>query len=207
MSCKSVATRKLANTVLYAPVPYRFAGVYRQVSEKPVCRKLSCWELGLAEARFPRRGLLGSLMERGKGSFLLNRRSPAKIVHITHVAIPQLMPLCRWEKRGKREKHSMRFMLTFRVPMDEGNAGIKDGSLGQTLETIIDELKPEAAYFGPIEGARGGYLVVNFDDPSQLPAVAEPLFVGLGATIQIGPVFTPDELPTETLQQVAQKYG
>jgi hypothetical protein len=101
----------------------------------------------------------------------------------------------------------MRFMLTFRVPMDEGNAGIKDGSLGQTLETIIDELKPEAAYFGPIEGARGGYLVVNFDDPSQLPAIAEPLFLGLGATIQISPVFTPDELPTETLQQVAQKYG
>jgi hypothetical protein len=30
----------------------------------------------------------------------------------------------------------MRFMLTFRVLMDEGNAGIKDGSLGQTLETI-----------------------------------------------------------------------
>src|SRR5918992_3265561 len=111
------------------------------------------------------------------------------------------------EKAGGRRRKSMRFMLTFRVPMDEGNAGIKDGSLGQTLQTIIDELNPEAAYFGPIEGARGGYLVVNFDDPSQLPAIAEPLFLGLGATIQISPVFTPDELPTETLQQVAQKYG
>ncbi len=101
----------------------------------------------------------------------------------------------------------MRFMLTFRVPMDEGNTGIIDGSLGQTLEAIIDELKPEAAYFGPIDGARGGHLVVNFDDPSQLPAFAEPLFLGLGATIQIYPVFTPEELPTETLQQTAQKYG
>ena len=101
----------------------------------------------------------------------------------------------------------MRFMLTFRVPMDEGNTGIMDGSLGQTLEAIIDELKPEAAYFGPIDGARGGHLVVNFDDPSQLPAFGEPLFLGLGATIQIYPVFTPDEMPTETLQQTAQKYG
>ena len=101
----------------------------------------------------------------------------------------------------------MRFMLTFRVPMDEGNAAIKDGSIGPTLQAIIDELKPEAAYFGPMEGARGAYLVVNFDDPSQLPAVAEPLFLGLGATIQISPVFTPEELPAETLQQAAQKYG
>ena len=101
----------------------------------------------------------------------------------------------------------MRFMLTFRVPMDEGNAAIKDGSIGPTLQAIIDELKPEAAYFGPMEGARGGYLVVNFDDPSQLPAVAEPLFLALGATIQISPVFTPEELPAEALQQAAQKYG
>src|SRR5215212_6293820 len=77
----SVATRKLANTVLYAPVPYRYAGVYRQVSEKPVCRKLSCWELGLAEARFPRRGLLGSLMERGKGSFLLRGCANRRVTH------------------------------------------------------------------------------------------------------------------------------
>ncbi len=101
----------------------------------------------------------------------------------------------------------MRFMATFRGPMEEGNAAIKDGSLGQTLEAIINELKPEAAYFGPIEGARGGHLVVNFDEPSQIPAVAEPLFLGLGATIQIYPVFTPDELTTETLQQAAQNYG
>ena len=101
----------------------------------------------------------------------------------------------------------MRFMVTVRVPMDEGNAAVTDGSLGQTLETIIDDLKPEAAYFGPIEGARGGYLVVNFDDPSQLPAVTELLFVGLGATIQFTPVFTPDELSAERLQQAAQKYG
>ena len=112
------------------------------------------------------------------------------------------------EVAGDKERRElMRFMLTFRVPMDEGNAAIKDGSIGPTLEAIIDELKPEAAYFGPIEGARGGYLVVNFDDPSQLPAVAEPLFLGLGATIQISPVFTPEELPAETLQQAAQKYG
>ena len=101
----------------------------------------------------------------------------------------------------------MRFMVTFRIPMDEGTAAVKDGSIGPALEAILDDLKPEAAYLGPIEGARGGYLVVNFDEPSQIPAIAEPLFLGLGATIQITPVFTPEELPTEILQQAAQKYG
>jgi hypothetical protein len=101
----------------------------------------------------------------------------------------------------------MRFMVTFRVPMEEGNALIKDGRIGPTMESILDDLKPEAAYLAEIEGARGGYLVVNMDDASQMPAIFEPLFLGLGATVQIHPVFTPDEMPVETLQQVAQKYG
>src|ERR671918_3196895 len=101
----------------------------------------------------------------------------------------------------------MRFMLTFRIPPEEGNAAMKDGRFMSTFQSVLEELQPEAAYFGPIEGARGGYFVVNMDDPSQIPAIAEPFFLGLGATIQINPVFTPDELSAETLQQAAQKYG
>jgi hypothetical protein len=91
--------------------------------------------------------------------------------------------------------------------MEEGNALIKDGRIGPAMESILDDLKPEAAYLGEIEGARGGYLVVNMDDGSQIPAIAEPLFLGLGATVKISPVFTPEEMPVETLQQAAQKYG
>jgi hypothetical protein len=103
----------------------------------------------------------------------------------------------------------MRFMLTFRIPMDKGNAAVRDGSIGDVLQSILEDLKPEAAYFADIEGARGGYLVVNMDDASQIPAVAEPLFLGLGATVQTHPVFTPEDMPRamEALEQAAQKYG
>jgi hypothetical protein len=76
----------------------------------------------------------------------------------------------------------MRFMLTFRFSAEQGNALAKDGSLGQTVQTILEELKPEAAYFTAMDGTRGGYLVINMDDASQIPAMAEPLFLGLGAT-------------------------
>lgn len=103
----------------------------------------------------------------------------------------------------------MRFMITCRIPMDEGNAAIKDGSLPQTMQSIMEDLKPEAAYFGPMEGARGGYFVVNMDDASQMPAITEPLFLGLGATVQIHPVMTPEDLQKAgpSLEQAAQKYG
>ena len=69
----------------------------------------------------------------------------------------------------------MRFMLTFRIPMETGNKMIKDGSLPETIQTILEDLKPEAAYFSDIEGARGGYLVINMDDASQMPALRTPL--------------------------------
>ncbi len=103
----------------------------------------------------------------------------------------------------------MRFMLTFRIPPEEGNAAAKDGSLGDILQSIMEDLKPEAAYFAEIEGARGGYLVVNMEEASQLPTIAEPLFLGLGATVQIHPAFTPDDMPrvNEALERAVQKYG
>ncbi len=103
----------------------------------------------------------------------------------------------------------MRFMLTFRIPMDKGNAAVRDGSLPDTIQYVLEDLKPEAAYFSDIEGARGGYLVVNMDDASQIPAVAEPLFLAMDATVQVHPVFTPEDMPRamESMQQAAQKYS
>ena len=103
----------------------------------------------------------------------------------------------------------MRFMITFRVPPEEGNAAMKDGSFIPAFQNIMEDLQPEAAYLADIEGARGGYLVVNMDDASQIPAIAEPLFLGVGATVQIHPVFTLDDMPrvTEAIEQAVQKYG
>ncbi len=111
----------------------------------------------------------------------------------------------------------MRFMLSFRVPTDKGNAAIKEGPFFQTQQSIMEELNPEAAYFTDteaayftdVDGARGGYLIVNMDDASQLPAMAEPLFFGLGATIQVHLVMTAEDLQkaTPALEQAAQKYG
>jgi hypothetical protein len=103
----------------------------------------------------------------------------------------------------------MRFMLTLRVPPEEGNAAMKDGRFMSAFQSVMEELQPEAAYFAEIEGARGGYVVVNMDDAAQIPAVCELLFLGLGATVQIHPVFTLDDMPriTEAIEQARQKYG
>jgi hypothetical protein len=103
----------------------------------------------------------------------------------------------------------MRFMVTFRIPPEEGNAAMKDGSFMPAFQSVLDELQAEAVYFALIEGARGGYVVVNMDDGSQIPAICEPLFLGMGATVQIHPLFTPDDMPrvAEVVEQARQKYA
>ena len=52
----------------------------------------------------------------------------------------------------------MRMMLRFTLPVEKGNQTFKDGSLGKTLEAIIKKLKPEAAYFAPLDGKRSGMI-------------------------------------------------
>lgn len=73
----------------------------------------------------------------------------------------------------------------------------------------MEDLKPEAAYFTDVDGARGGIFIVNMDDASQLPAMSEPLFHALNATIQAHVVMTPEDLQRGTpgLEQAVQKYG
>ncbi len=72
----------------------------------------------------------------------------------------------------------MRFMITCRIPLEKANELAKAASLHSTIHSIIEGLKPEAAYFSEIEGGRGGYIVVNMDDASQISAIVEPFSLG-----------------------------
>jgi len=103
----------------------------------------------------------------------------------------------------------MRFMITFRIPTEKGNALAREGSLGQTIQSILEEIQPEAAYFADMDGARGGYVLINMDDASQIPAIAEPLLLGLDANIKAHPVMTPEDLDkaSPAIEQAAQRYG
>ena len=87
----------------------------------------------------------------------------------------------------------MRMMLRWTVPVERGNETIKDGTLSQTIESLIDELKPEAAYFWPENGERGGMMVFDMADPSQIPQIAEPLFLNVDAAVDFAPVMNADD--------------
>ncbi len=88
----------------------------------------------------------------------------------------------------------MRTMLRWTVPVEKGNDAINDGSLMQIIESMLQELDPEAAYFFPKDGKRSGEIVFDMTDPSQIPQIAEPLFMSVNAAVEFLPVMNADDL-------------
>ncbi len=98
----------------------------------------------------------------------------------------------------------MRMMLRWTVPVERGNETIRDGSLARTIESLLEELKPEAAYFWPDNGERAGMIVFDMADPTQIPQIAEPLFLNVDAAVEFAPVMNADDLK-KALETLASK--
>ena len=77
----------------------------------------------------------------------------------------------------------MRCLLKVSIPTEIGNECVINGSLGKTIESILNDLKPEAAYFAEEQGARTGFIFCNIKDESEIPAMAEPWFLAFGARV------------------------
>jgi len=88
----------------------------------------------------------------------------------------------------------MRTMLKFTVPVERSNQAIKDGSLKKTLESLLARLKPEAAYFAPLGGKRGGMIFFDMAEPSNIVEICEILFLNLDAEVEFVPVMSADDL-------------
>jgi hypothetical protein len=88
----------------------------------------------------------------------------------------------------------MRLIYRFSIPVQKGNEAACDGTLAQALKDLVERLKPEAAYFHLVEGRRGGTIVFNATDQSEMPEINEPLFAKLDAKIDIQPAISLDEL-------------
>lgn len=88
----------------------------------------------------------------------------------------------------------MRMMLRWTVPVEAGNRAFADGTLGPAIEAVLEDLNPEAAYFFAEDGERSGMVIFDMADTSEIPRIAEPLFIKFDAAVQFVPVMNADDL-------------
>ncbi len=103
----------------------------------------------------------------------------------------------------------MRFLIKISVPVDRGNETIKDGSLPKSIAAILEEQKPEAAYFTEIDGQRTALVFVNIQETSQIPAFGEPWWLAFGGSVEFHPAMTAEDLMKSgpAIEAAVKKYG
>jgi len=103
----------------------------------------------------------------------------------------------------------MRFLVKASIPVEAGNELVADPQFGKRMESIIGDIKPEAAYFAIEGGQRTIYLITNAKDASQTPAIAEPLWLSLKANVEFIPLMDQADMDRAlpSIVQAAKKYG
>jgi hypothetical protein len=102
----------------------------------------------------------------------------------------------------------MRFLFKISIPVEAGNASAKKDGF-KAIQSIVEQQKPEAAYFAAENGKRTAFLIINMEDASEIPAIAEPWFLALNAEIETKPVMTPADLQKAgpAVAQAVKAYG
>jgi hypothetical protein len=85
-------------------------------------------------------------------------------------------------------------MLRAQMPVEKGNHAIESGALEKVMKSLTQQFKPEATYFYPENGKRAFLMVFDMKDASQMPSLAERLFMELGAEVSLTPVMNPEDL-------------
>jgi hypothetical protein len=85
-------------------------------------------------------------------------------------------------------------LMRWRLGSTETTAAIRSGRMAEINRALDEVTKPEAQYFCTEGGTRTGYVVFDLADPSDIPAIAEPLFQELNATVEFFPVMNAADL-------------
>jgi hypothetical protein len=102
----------------------------------------------------------------------------------------------------------MRFFVKISIPVEAGNAAAKKDGL-KVIQTILEQQKPEAAYFIADGGRRTAILILDLKDASEIPGIAEPWFLALNASIEATPAMVPEDFKkaASVIEQSATTYG
>jgi uncharacterized protein (DUF885 family) len=101
----------------------------------------------------------------------------------------------------------MRMVMKVWMPVEPFNTLVRNGTAGAKMQQILEDIKPEAAYFTAQDGHRGGIIIVNINDTSDIPHYAEPFFLIFNAEVQFHPAMTPEDLGRADLAAIGKKWA
>jgi len=97
----------------------------------------------------------------------------------------------------------MKYIVEVSIPHEPFNTFVREGTAGQKIGETIDAIGPEAFYFTDKGQGRGAIMIVNIDDGSQIPHVAEPWFLTFDASVNWHIAMLPQELREAGLEKYA----
>lgn len=88
----------------------------------------------------------------------------------------------------------MRMLMKVQFPTEAGNRAIQDGTLPDILRKTLETIQAEAVYFTTMDGRRTMIAAFDLKASSDMPRIAEPLFMGLNASVDLMPCMNADDL-------------
>ena len=101
----------------------------------------------------------------------------------------------------------MKMLFSAEFPLEPFNTLTRNGSVGKVLSSILEDLKPEAAYFTEQDGKRGCFLVVEVAGAADITRIAEPFFLKCGAECRFRIMMTPKDLAGAGLEALGKKWA
>jgi hypothetical protein len=101
----------------------------------------------------------------------------------------------------------MRMLMNVQIPHEPFNTLVKEGTAGEILRRILDDLKPESIYFTEQGGTRGAVAIIDVDDPSQFPSFSEPFFLNFNADCEFRLAMSPEDVAKANLDELGKKWS
>lgn len=97
----------------------------------------------------------------------------------------------------------MKMLVNVICPIEPFNTMVKNGTAGEVIGRVLEEIKPESIYFTEIDGHRGAVMVVDMADASSVPSIAEPWFLNFEANCEFRIAMSPEDLMKANLGRFA----
>ena len=97
--------------------------------------------------------------------------------------------------------------MKVKFPFEPFNTLVKNGKIDGVMKEIIESIKPEMIYFTDFDGCRGCICVLDIQNQSQIPSVAEPFFLNLNAECRFSVAMTPQDLAAADLISLGKKWN